>query len=244
MRWQPYHLVRRSKHVSTKEEVCMAKRYWKAFATGAATGAGVAIAGVLLTKVRARRANVVRFERSLQIGSPVEETFRAWSELTTLPGESSMLERISREGNRSHWAVNLEGRRLEWDAEVEQFIPNESIGWKSLNGPKHTGRVTFGSVGNNTIMTLTMNYSPSPPLARPAVEALRPRIAGYIGQALRDFKASLERRGQEAKVETRSQDVAKSSGTYGAPVDPAARNPRFGTQSNPVEFTRPPEAKS
>lgn len=223
----------------------MARRhYWKGFATGAAAGVGAAVAGILLTKVRARRSDVVRFERSLQIGKPVEDVFGAWSELTRLPGDSSILERVTRQGNRSHWVVNVDGRRLEWDAEIEQYIPNESIGWKSLNGPKHTGRVTFGSVGNNTIMTLTMNYSPSPPLARPAVEAVRPRIAGYIDQVLRDFKASLEGKGQEPRIEGRVQDVARSSGTYGAPVDPAARNPRFGTQSNPVEFTRPPDAKS
>jgi hypothetical protein len=74
------------------------------------------------------------------------------------------------------------------------------------------------------------------------------RVDQYVEQALRDFKAALEGKGQE-----------RATGTFGAgspgggrpveagvstPPSAGAQTSRFGNQQETVEFTRPPEAKS
>ena len=84
---------------------------------------------------------------------------------------------------------------LEWDARIEQLIPNEAIGWKSVNGPKHTGRITFSPIGNDTLVQVTMNYAPPLRLFLPFVAPMTGRIEGVIERVLRDFKASAEGRG-------------------------------------------------
>jgi hypothetical protein len=63
------------------------------------------------------------------------------------------------------------------------------------------------------------------------------QIEGYIEWALRDFKAALERKGQEARA----------TGTFGGvstPPNVGQENPTYGSPTLPVEFTRPPEARS
>lgn len=158
---------------------------------------------------RNRYSGIVRLQKTLQIGRPVEQVFNSWAELERLPQWSSIVQTIRRNGDRSHWVVDVGGKRLEWDAEVEQFIPNQAIGWKSLNGPKHTGRISFSPVGNDTLVNVTMNYAPPSRLLRPFVESNAGRIEEYLDQVLREFKQALEGKGAEAPDTT-------GTGTYGS----------------------------
>jgi uncharacterized membrane protein len=194
---------------------------------------------------RNRSSRILRLEKSMQIGQPVEEVFRAWSDLQGLPRLSNMIEEVHCIGSRSHWRVNIAGRHFEWEAELEQFIPNQSLGWKSISGPKHTGRINFSPLGNDTLVHVTMNYAPPMRLLRPVLSPMVGNLEGYIEKALRDFKASLENRAEEAPVH-RMQEPLRATGTFGAEPDMSGQtqHTRFGGPTQPVEFTRPPEAKS
>jgi uncharacterized membrane protein len=184
----------------------------------------------------------VRFETSLQIGRPVNQVFAAWSNFDDLPQLLDVVKQVHSSANTTYWRVNVDGKDFEWQAETTQFIPNESIGWKSVVGPKHTGRVTFAPLGNDTLMHVTINYAP--PLGRfgallsPATE----HVEGYIHDALRDFKAALESGRavegsgpSQAGWRERADERARATGTFGSRG--TAENP------NPVEYNRPPEAR-
>ena len=87
---------------------------------------------------------------------------------------------------------------------------------------------------------MQMNYAPKVWLLRPVFATMVGQIEGYIEQALRDVKSALE---SGRGMGTRQQEPAEptvATGTYG----PTGANPRFGTPTIPVEFTRPPESKS
>jgi uncharacterized membrane protein len=235
--------------------------FWSGLAAGAAAGAGVLLA--LNSFGRGRHSKVVRLEKSVQIGRKVDEVYRAWSSLDALPGMSHIIQRIRHDGDRSHWVVTMDGRTLEWDAEVEQRIPNQAIGWKSLTGPKHTGRIHFAPVGNDTLVHIVMNYAPpGTGWTRPFVQPLQGRIEDYIEQVLRDFKACLEDNCDQAQqytglntrlgptgVSNPQTQQERATGTFGAApsgmgersTNPLGVEPR--PNPNPVEFTRPPEAK-
>lgn len=233
----------------------MAKRYWRGFATGAATGAGLTFGSIALASALGRRNRpVVRIEKSLQIGRPVEDVFRQWSTLDRLPEWSECIEEVFSSGDCSHWVVKLDGRTVEWDAEIEQMVPNQAIGWKSVNGPKHTGRITFAPIGRDTLVQVTMNYAPPSRVFNPFAANLSEFMERYIEQVLRDFKASLEGKGQEgATPATRAgserlgpgkagwnSEVKRATGTFGGTEE--SKEP-VGSRANPVEFTSPPEAK-
>ncbi len=226
------------------------RRFWQGFAAG--TAAGIGSLALVNLAVRARRP-VVRLEKSIQIGRPVSEVFNSWIDFERLPRVSEIIEEVRQEGERSHWRINIDGRRIEWDAEVEQLIPNQAVGWKSRSGPQHTGRISFSPVGNDTLVQVVMNYHPPLAILRPFFPTMSQHLENFIEKALRDFKASLEGKGQEAPL--------RATGTFGPgaerPAHESARTTGFRSASeasaessvqpqaaNPVEFTRPPEAKS
>ncbi len=246
----------------------MATRFWRGFAVGAGVGAGAGISMFLLMNslVGARKRRVIRLEKSLQIGQPVHEVFEAWSNLDRLPQISDYVQNIHHDGNRSHWIIQIDGRSVEWDAEIEQFIPDQAIGWKSLNGPKHTGRITFAPIANdNTLVHLTMNYAPPLRLLKPFVENASGLLENYVERVLRDFKSALEGKGQEGRrppvrasgvgpgTGMTQTDISRATGTYGtsSPAAAGSTSPapsrevvdRFGKPANPVEYSSPPEAK-
>jgi hypothetical protein len=43
---------------------------------------------------------------------------------------------------RSHWVAHV-GRDFSWDAVNEDWIPDRQVGWRSINGLRNTGKVTF-----------------------------------------------------------------------------------------------------
>ncbi|MGI9103802.1 MAG: SRPBCC family protein [Terriglobales bacterium] len=236
----------------------MARKFWRGFAIGAAAGAGAGLgAFVLSNALGARKRRVVRLEKSLQIGRPVHEVFDSWTNLERLPNMSDVLGNIRAEGDRSHWSVRVDGRALEWDAIIEQFIPDQAIGWKSISGPKHTGRMTFSPIGSDTLVQVTMNYAPPSRLLKPFAE----NVGGYMGrcieQVLRDFKSALEGKGQEGRKPAvrgggvdpgtgmTQTDVGRATGTFGSSSPSPSKEAvdRFGNRANPVEYTSPPEAK-
>lgn len=204
------------------------------------------MAGALIGFNLARRGAgslIVRLEKSVQIGRPVEEVFDAWSNFHRLPEYSNMIKEVRVFGNRSQWRVEANGTPFEWEAELTQLLPYQAIGWKSTGGVRHTGRITFSRISNDTLVHIHMNYiPPAGRLLRPVAASFSGEIEGYIEQALRDFKSSLEAGGPSVR---RTSNPAAATGTYGPGPELAngSENTRFGAPQTPVEHTRPPEAK-
>ena len=237
------------------------QRFWSGFAVGTAVGAVAGMGSWLVSRKLGRNqyGKIMRLEKSVQVGRPVEQVFAAWEDLESLPGYVPMVESIRVNGKRSHWRVRVEGRRLEWDAVQTQRVDSQALGWKSVGGPKHTGRINFARLGNDTLVHVVMNYAPPAGLISSGVVEAFGRVEGILEQALRDFKAAMEGKGQEERA----------TGTYGhssGPNNPsrgaAPQASRFGgvmnaieaneastrgdggvTPPNPVDFTSPPDAK-
>ena len=177
----------------------MARRthFWRGFAAGA----GGTLAGLIAANMigNARRSRIVRIEKSLQVGRPVPQVFRTWASLEWLQRASPLIVDIHANGKRSHWTMQIDGHRVEWDAEIEQFLPDQAIGWKSVNGPKHTGRITFSPLGEQTVVHVLMNYAP-PLGGLGSMLPIESHLEQWIERGLREFKLGLEREG--AGVET------------------------------------------
>jgi uncharacterized membrane protein len=224
--------------------------FWAGLGVGAGIGAAVALLPQLVGRGGASR--ILRLEKSIQIGRPVEEVFGAWVDWDRLPGVSDNIASIRHNGDRTHWRVNVGGRLMEWNAITEQYIPNQAIGWKSINGPKHTGRITFAPIGSDTQVHVAMNYvPPSSRALRPFLRPMTGHMEGVIEKVLRDFKGSVEsrphgvqgsvRRGTNRPGPGMQKSEMSRSGTYGD--DPIQTEPRLAGAANPMDFTSPPDAK-
>ncbi|HUQ49729.1 MAG TPA: SRPBCC family protein [Terriglobales bacterium] len=219
-------------------------RYWGGFATGALIGTAVAATAYMVANALSstRDHRIVRLEDSIQIGRPVEEVFRAWTALEALPDYIESIRNVQVQGSRSFWTAYANGKESKWEAETVQWIPNESIGWKSVSGPKNSGRITFSSIGDQTLLHVTMNYAS--PLGRLTVVAapVTEHIATLLNEALRDFKAAME-----GKASRRSEEP--SSRASGDPARAEWRSDReiikddIRKQPGTVDYTRPPKAK-
>ena len=212
--------------------------FWKGFILGTLAGAGGSVASMFIFNALSgdRDARVVQLETSIQIGSPVEDVFRAWSNLENLTGISPIIQEVRTSGNRSHRRVAPEGKVSEFDGDIEQLIPNETIGWKSISGPKHTGRITFAPIGQDTLVHVRMNYvPPGRLLSTVAGPSIQQRLEDAIGRALRDFKESIEHK--------RSAGPQRATGTFGGNLS-AREIASAAERPTPVDYTRPPEMKS
>lgn len=218
--------------------------FWIGFTWGAAAAVGGAL--VVSRVGRGGASRILRLEKSIQIARPPAEVFDAWSDLEQLPIMVEALDSVSMIGHRSHWNARVNGMKYEWDAELTQLIPNQAMGWKSVNGPKHSGRVTFSPLGNDTLVHVQMNYAPGSRFLRRVLTPFTGSVESYIEQALRDVKAYLENQPRSANTERSRQDaIGWATGTYGPGPELVAeqQNPKFGAPSTPVEYTAPPEAK-
>jgi len=208
--------------------------FWSGVGAGAALGALAGAACVLAFKkfTSDTGADIVRLEKSMNVGRPIDEVFSAWSDFERLPELIRFVEQVERSGSRTRWRVNIDGAHFEWEAQMTQIIPRQSIGWKSLKGPRHTGRINFAPLGDQTVIHVTMNYVP--PLGPVgSMLPLEGHLEDWIERGLREFKLGLER-APEART-----------GTMGGAARPA-RGGRPGKRTPPgtAEYTRPPEAKS
>ncbi|HUS20123.1 MAG TPA: SRPBCC family protein, partial [Terriglobales bacterium] len=172
-------------------------RYWGGFAAGALIGTAAAATAIMVANALTRNKDhrIMRLEDSIQVARPVDEVFRAWSEFTHLPEYIDAVRRVEVNGTHSVWTVSANGKDTRWEAETVQYIPNEAIGWKSVAGPKHTGRISFSPLSEQTIVHVTMNYAS--PLGRLSLLAspVSEVITSVVNEALRDFKAAMEGRG-------------------------------------------------
>lgn len=164
--------------------------FWSGFAVGAFAG----IAAFLVASGRASSYDkrILRLERSIQIGRPLEECFAEWSRFEDLAQKISAVRRVDVSGEHSNWVLEVDGRPFEFAAETKQLIPNQAIGWKSLTGPKHSGRIHFARLGNDTLVHVSMNYAP--PLGRLGrlMAPITDHLESQIERALREFKRALE----------------------------------------------------
>jgi len=171
--------------------------FWTGFAAGAAVGTLAGIGGVLAFKrfTSGTDNHILRLEKSINIGRAARAVFDAWCDFERLPELIEFIENMERFGRRTRWTVNIDGKRFQWEAQITQVVPGQSIGWKSLSGPKHSGRISFAPVGDQTLVHVTMNYAP--PLGEfSSMLPIDQHLEYWIERGLRDFKAALEKGNQ------------------------------------------------
>ncbi|HWW61602.1 MAG TPA: SRPBCC family protein, partial [Thermoanaerobaculia bacterium] len=108
----------------------------------------------------------VRVEKTVTINAPPEQIYAFWRNFTNLPRFMENLESVEvLDGNRSRWvAKGPAGSKVDWVAEIINEIPNELIGWRSVEGSKvdNAGSVHFkpATGGRGTEVKVVLRYDP------------------------------------------------------------------------------------
>jgi uncharacterized membrane protein len=138
---------------------------------------------------------MTKVEQSIDIDLPIQPAYNQWTQFEDFPRFMEGVEEVRQvTDTRLHWVVNIAGVRREFDAEVTEQIPDERIAWKSIDGPKHAGVVTFHRLSDNkTRVMLQLEFEPSD-----FVEKVGSAL-GFVGHRARKdlerFKEFIESRG-------------------------------------------------
>ena len=120
----------------------------------------------------------VKVLKSVTIAKPASELFAFWRKLENLPKFFSHLESVTEQyHNHSHWvAKGPFDKKVAWDAEIINEIPNQLIAWKSVEHADvpNAGSVTFKELphGEGTEVTVNLEYNPPAGLLGAAVAKL------------------------------------------------------------------------
>ena len=96
------------------------------------------------------------------IGADAERLYSLWRDVSSIPlWQEYVVSVTDLGGGRSHWVMgnpeDSDGKRVEFDSQIERDDPGKRIGWKSVTaGVEQEGVVTFEASlnGRGTIVTL------------------------------------------------------------------------------------------
>jgi uncharacterized membrane protein len=134
------------------------------FRTAVGAVMGVTALDLLCAVSLSRGEGPTHVVQTITIGRSPNEVYEFWRKLENLPQVMHELQSIRQTSERrSHWIVKGPGgRRIEWDAEITDDQPNESISWRASSGDTiaHTGTVRFlpAPGDRGTIVRVEMAY--------------------------------------------------------------------------------------
>src|SRR5688500_10569110 len=143
-------------------------------------------------------------EETVTINRPISELYRFWRNLENLPRFMTHLESVERiTDTLSRWqAKGPAGSHVEWNAEIINEVPDQVIGWRSIEGSDvvSAGSVNFDEAGPGaTRVRVRLQYSPPLGKVGEAVARLTGTDAAtQIREDLRRFKTLVET-GQTAR---------------------------------------------
>ena len=137
--------------------------------------------------------------KSITIKSPVEKIFDYISEPTNLPEiwpslmEIKDVQRLPDGNINNRWVYKMAGMRFEGTSEGVEYVTNKRIVSKTKGGVESTQTWMFQSEGDETKVTIEMEYTIPIPLLGKLAEAIIFKMNEHEGEVLlSNLKARME----------------------------------------------------
>lgn len=137
-------------------------------------------------------------EKSIEVNVPVNTAYNQWTQFESFPHYMEGVKQVRQlDAKRLHWRASVGGKEEEWDAVIEDQVPDQRVAWRSTTGAENAGVVSFVPLGAaSTRVTLRMTYHPES-LVEKAGDALGLADRRIEGD-LKRFKEFIEARGAES----------------------------------------------
>jgi uncharacterized membrane protein len=161
-------------------------------------------------------------EKTLLVKAPAEEVWAHWSDFENFPRFMAHLKEVRKlDEGHSHWvALGPAGTSMEWDAVVTDWVPQQFVGWTSVEGSplETTGQVRLRPVSEGeTQIDVQLSYRPPAGVAGDALASLfgvEPKAA--MDEDLLRFKSLLEdRETSTPEGSVRLEELASGQKTAG-----------------------------
>jgi uncharacterized membrane protein len=99
---------------------------------------------------------------SVDVHVPVRTAYNQWTQFEQFPRFMDGVQEIRQlDDTHLHWKTEIGGVKREFDAEITEQIPDERVAWKSIEGEKQAGVVTFHRLDDDrTRVTVQMDFDP------------------------------------------------------------------------------------
>jgi uncharacterized membrane protein len=99
---------------------------------------------------------------SVDVNVPVRAAYNQWTQFETFPQFMDGVREIRQlDATHTHWKTEIGGVKREFDAEITEQLPDERVAWKSTEGEKQAGVVTFHRLDEaSTRVTVEMDFDP------------------------------------------------------------------------------------
>lgn len=137
-------------------------------------------------------------EKSIEVNAPVRTTYNQWTQFEEFPKFMEGITQVQQlDSTHLHWKAQIAGKEKEWNAVITEQHPDKRIAWKSTDGAKNAGVVTFHRLSDETSkIMLQMDYEPEGVVENigEALGAVSLRVEGDLTR----FKEFIEARGRES----------------------------------------------
>jgi uncharacterized membrane protein len=101
-------------------------------------------------------------EEHVDVGVPRETAYDQWTRYQDLSQYSKKESAEARREDRVSFTSKIGPSRRRWEAEIVEQVPGKRIAWRSVDGPRHLGVVTFHRLGDRlTRVMVQMEHHPS-----------------------------------------------------------------------------------
>ena len=99
---------------------------------------------------------------SVDVAVPVRTAYNQWTQFEEFPRFMDGVREIHQlDATHTHWKTEIGGIKREFDAEITEQLPDERVAWKSTEGEKQAGVVTFHRLDDtHTRVTVQMDFDP------------------------------------------------------------------------------------
>ena len=99
---------------------------------------------------------------SVDVEVPIRTAYNQWTQFAEFPRFMEGVSEIRQlDATHTHWKTEIAGIKREFDAEITEQLPDERVAWKSTEGEKQAGVVTFHRLDDtHTRVTVQMDFDP------------------------------------------------------------------------------------
>src|SRR5690349_18476235 len=142
----------------------------------------------------ARRFHMSHINETIVVDVPVKVAYDQWTQFESFPQFMEGIDRVEQVDDTTvDWTATIAGKTKQWRARITEQQPDELVAWRSIDGARNDGSVSFEPLGaNGTRVTLDLDVEPDG-----AIESVGDALGiveGRVRGDLERFKTFIEGR--------------------------------------------------
>jgi uncharacterized membrane protein len=89
-----------------------------------------------------------KFKETIEVGVPVRAAYEQLTQFESYPEFMTGVQQVTQlSETQTHWVMDLDGHRSEFDAQLIECQPDKRVAWKAASGPLLSEAITLKRMG-------------------------------------------------------------------------------------------------